>query len=351
MHTAASAPSTQAPWVTRQVVHTFPGQGDFSVSPLARAVREHPQVRSAVAETFAEVDRAGVEFEIPPLGPALLSAEPPTGRELAHGPTGSSQLALFGASVAVHRALCGIGLAPESLVGVSFGEIAALTAAGVFEVADGARIACRLAHLLSSCEGGMTLMATGESSAKSLLHQINSPYLVIACVNDPEETVLSGPVPELERAEQIAASRGVSTARLKLPFLSHHPSLSQAAAIFAAAVREVPEHAARLPVHSAVLGRAYTASDDVAAGLSACLTHPVRLPEVLDIAAVTSATLFLEAGTGSALTHSTERTLSPIQAEAHAPLAMPGFPWDDDAMRRRWRSGNADISAASPGVD
>ncbi|MGW7518613.1 acyltransferase domain-containing protein [Streptomyces sp. NPDC054796] len=328
------------PRVTRQIVHTFPGQGDFAVSPLVRAVREHVPVRMAVAETFAEVDRAGAESGIPPLGPALLSERPPTGRDLAHGPVGSSQLALFGASMAVHRTLCGVGLRADRLVGVSFGEIAALTAAGVFEVADGARIACRLAQCLSSCEGGMTLLAGGESSARSLLREVGSPHLVIACVNDPEETVLSGPVPLLERVEQAAADAGVPTARLKLPFLSHHPSLSQAADTFAAAVREVPHHPARLPVHSAVLGRAYTASDDFAAGLSACLTDPVRLPGVLDGAAVSASTLFLEAGTGSALTHSTRRALGPGRAEAHAPLATPDFPWGDEATRRRWRAGD-----------
>ncbi|NSC19882.1 acyltransferase domain-containing protein [Streptomyces albus subsp. chlorinus] len=325
--TVASAPRTPS---SGGVVHLFPGQGDFAVSPLAGAARAHPVVRVAVADVFAQVDEVSAAYGIPALGPALLGGTPPSGRELAAGPVGTPQVALFGASLAIHRALCAIGAAPRRMVAVSFGEIAALTAAGVFGVPDGTHIACRLSRFLSRCRGGMTVLAAGAGEAEQLIGHAATRRVAVACVNDPGETVLSGPVQELDRLEERAADHGVDAVRLRLPFSSHHPSLTAEAEGFAAAIRTLPAQPAHTPVHSAVHGGPYGRGDDVYAGLAACLTHPARLPGVLGRAAAPGPTLLLEAGTGQALTRNARRILAGQGSAftAHSPLQEPDFPWE-----------------------
>ncbi|UJB39947.1 acyltransferase domain-containing protein [Streptomyces sp. A1-5] len=310
-----------------RVVHVFPGQGDFAVSPLVRALRTHTTVRKAVREVFEEAEEVGEEFDIGPLANALLSDAPPTGRELAAGSVGTPQLALFCSSVAVHRALCATGLVPDQVLGVSFGEIAALTAAGVFEVPEGARIACLLARQLARCAGGMTLVGAGEAGTEALLRRTGSPALALACVNSPEETIVSGPLPDLRALEETAAGQGVPAARLRLPFSSHHPSLTGPADAFAAAIGRLAPRPARIPVHSAVHGGPYGPQDDLHRGLADCLVRPFRLPPVLRRITTAGHALFFEAGTGQALTRSIQQTLPPDAAYAHAPLADPAFPW------------------------
>ncbi|MET9549110.1 hypothetical protein ABZY36_27925 [Streptomyces sp. NPDC006627] len=54
-------------------------------------------------------------------------------------------------------------MTPDRLVGVSFDEIAALTAACVFMIVDRAHAVRELARLLNTCEGGMTLLASGRA--------------------------------------------------------------------------------------------------------------------------------------------------------------------------------------------
>ncbi|MFG2136448.1 ACP S-malonyltransferase [Streptomyces sp. NPDC048650] len=326
MNTAVPSPGDRTP-ATRPVVHLFPGQGDFAVSPLVRAARAHPCVRSAVAEVFDQAARAGTEFGIAPMGEALLSDTPPSGRDLAAGPVGTPQLALFCSSVAIHRALCEAGQTPEAVLGVSFGEIAALTAAGVFDVADGARIACLLARQLTRCAGGMTLLGAGENRARALLREAHAPDLALACVNDTGETVLSGPCPDLRAVEQLAGRQGLPTSRLRLPFSAHHPSLTGPARAFEAAIRPLAARPARIPVVSVVHGGPYGPDDDVHRGLANCLIHPARLPEVLHRLTARRPALLLEAGTGRALTRNARHTLPPAAADAHAPLAEPGYPW------------------------
>ncbi|MFE0764471.1 acyltransferase domain-containing protein [Streptomyces smyrnaeus] len=343
---APPAPCQPSP----DIVHLFPGQGDFAVSPLVTAARAHSVVRAAVREVFARVDEASGEYGIPALGPALLGDTPPNGRKLAAGPVGTPQVALFGAAMAIHRALCAVGAAPRRIVAVSFGEIAALTAAGVFDLADGTRIACRLSRCLSRCPGGMTLLAVGAGEAEKLIDASASPRVAVACVNDPDETVLSGPTHELSQVERCAEEHGVAAVRLRLPFTSHHPSLTARAEEFEAAIRTLPARPGHTPVHSAVHGGPYGRDDDVHRGLAACLPCPARLPDVLRQAAAPGPTLLLECGTGQALTHNAERVLAHRNGvTARSPLTDPDFPWERPHRLGR-RPAPADATAATSGT-
>ncbi|MFI7102588.1 acyltransferase domain-containing protein [Streptomyces sp. NPDC050161] len=277
-------------------------------------------------EVFEETEEVGAAFGIPPLAKELLGEDPPSGRTLAAGPLGTPQLALYCSSMAVHRALCSAGFGPDQVLGVSFGEIAALTAAGVCTLTEGARIACLLARQLARCEGGMTVLGAGEDAARELLRASCRADLAVACVNGPKETVVSGPLPDLRALEELTERRGVTASRLRLPFSSHHPSLTGPADAFAAAIGPLTAHQARLPVLSAVRGGPYGPGDDVHRRLADCLVHPVRMPPVLRQAAVGRA-VFVEAGTGRALTRNIRHILPPGAATAHAPLAEPAFPW------------------------
>ncbi|MCB5908831.1 acyltransferase domain-containing protein [Streptomyces pinistramenti] len=269
----------------------------------------------------------GAEFGIPPLAKEMLGEDPPTGRELAARPVGTLQLALFCSSVAVHRALRSVGFGPDQVLGVSFGEIAALTAAGVFTLADGARIACLLARQLACCEGGMTLIGAGEDIARELLRAAGRADLAVACVNGPGETIVSGPLPGLWTLEEQAARRCVPASRLRLPFSSHHPALTGPADAFAAAIGPLAARPARLPVLSAVHGGRYGPGDDLHRGMANCLVRPVRMPPVVRQAASGGRVVFVEAGTGQALTRNIRQILPPGVATAHAPLADAAFPW------------------------
>ncbi|MBT2377334.1 acyltransferase domain-containing protein [Streptomyces sp. ISL-111] len=314
----------------RRPVHLFPGQGDFSVSALVASVHAVPGLRTAVREVFEQVDTVAAERGLPELGPRLLGPHPPSGRDLAHATTGTAQLVLFGASVAIHRALSTVYGAPSAAVGVSFGEIAALTAAGVFAVEDGARAAHDLAVALTFCPGGLTALACSERAAHVLLEEAGATEAVVAVVNDERSVVVAGPVAALALVEKAAADRRTAAVRLRLPFSSHHPALGHAAEAFATAVRAYPCHDFRFPVHSAVAGRRYGPADDLAARLADCLVRPAAVPPVLNqVLAYRPGALF-EAGTGSALASSARTVLTAALVPAppvHAPLAEPGFPW------------------------
>lgn len=329
MHTDPTLPPDR-PDRRRRSVHLFPGQGDFSVGGLVRTARSTAGVRTAVHEVFEQVDAVAAERGLPPLGPRLLGARPPSGGELALAAPGVYQLAQFGASVAVHRALVRAHGEPSAAVGVSFGEIAALTAAGVFSVGDGARAAHDLALVLTGCPGGLTVLVCSERSAHDLLDLAGAGNAVVAVVNDASSVVVSGPVAELALVEKAAGDRQVEAVRLRLPFSSHHPALTVAARSFITSLRAYPRSEACFPVHSAVAGRRYRPGDDLAACLADCLVRPADVPVVLRQVRAYRPDVLFEAGTGGTLASSARSVLGvlpPPMPAVHAPLTEPGFPW------------------------
>ncbi|MFJ8045767.1 acyl transferase [Kitasatospora sp. NPDC096147] len=312
-------------------VHLFPGQGDFGLGPLLRALSTTPSLRRALGEVFEEVDQVAPELGVLPIGPRLTAATAPSARDLAAEMPGTLQLAQFGVSLAVHRALEEDGLVAGRFVAVSFGEIPALTAADSCSIGDGARLAGRLGQLLTSHGGGMTLLGAGPFEARRLLAQAGPEAVrtVLACVNHAGETVISGPLPDLEAAERCAGARGVAAQRLRLPFMSHHPGLAEEAAAFEQYARLLRLEPPRRPVFSAVAGRLHGAGTDLPKALGSCLVKAFSLPTVLP-SGLGGAALAVEMGTGSALAGAVRavapgvRALAPL---AEGPWPAPAATW------------------------
>lgn len=308
-----------------QIVHAFPGQGDFSVTPVLNAISSAPGLRVALEEVFALADPVAAEFDVHPVGSRLLGGASISSRALAAETPGTSQLALFGVCLAVHKALASSGRQADAILAVSFGEIPALVAAGACSVPDGARLACLLGKLLARRPGGLMLLRADERKTTQMLRATGTHSTVIACVNDSTETLVSGPAAEIGLIEKRAFRAGITTHRLRLPFIAHHPALGREAGEFAHFARRLRLSPVRVPFYSAVAGQAYTAETDLARALSACLVRPVALPPVLrQITA--RASIVLEAGTGDALTRSIRRNIPGLMAQA--PIAEDTYPWE-----------------------
>ncbi len=309
-----------------ELVCAFPGQGDFSVSALLQCARKYSAVYDAMRETFEATDEVALEEGLPPVGGSLLGPTPPNGRQLAEATAGTAQLAHFTVSVALYRALRAVLGPPDRFLAVSFGEIAALVAAGSLDVCDGARVACRLARYMAAHRGAMLLVHAGERDTTELLRARPGTGLALACVNDPSECVVSGPAAAIAGLEHLALERQIPASRLKLDLLAHHPDLSDTADAFCSYLQGVTLRRPAVPVHSAVNGL-YTSRDELARGLANCLVLPVRLPSVL-LDAVTSSAVVLEVGTGESLTRNVLRTMPDGQVAAYNPLRTASFTWE-----------------------
>ncbi|TYB41344.1 acyltransferase domain-containing protein [Actinomadura chibensis] len=297
----------------------FAGTGAAGVPDLPALARTGPGAARAVADVLDAVQEG-----LPPTGwPSLrtiLLDEPAAYRPAARAP-GVAQLASYAVAVAVDRALRAHGVHPAFAVGQSFGEIAALVCAGAFTITDGARMAVSAVDVLArrGRGGGMGLLEAGEDDARAFVRAAGEPDVVVACLNAPSATVVSGPDGPLEAVLAAARARGVGAVRLAVPYLSHHPALTGADDEWYAMIRRFPQRPLRVAVHSPVRGRAYRDDDDLHRALADCVVQPVRLPDTLRAVHAAGATVFAEAGAGAALCQCARlcvpgaRTLTPLR--------------------------------------
>ncbi|WP_051713193.1 acyltransferase domain-containing protein [Actinoalloteichus caeruleus] len=305
--------------MSERSVFLFPGLGAYSPGALRRARRSHPQVDA----TFQEIDAAAVLAGAPPVSTTLFDGEPRSIRQLLAEPAEVLQLAIFGISVAVHRVLTERGARPHLLVGHSFGEMAALVAAGAFSLADGVTLVCARAAALRPWEGrgAMTAVGMDRESAGHVPGVLDEPELVVACLNAPRQTVLAGPPTALDRVERLAEVLDVPHARLHLPYASHHPTMRPAVADFVARMADARQLPLQAAVHSPVHGRRYTDDDDLKQALAECLVLPVRFTDTVRSLHSRGYTTYVESGALNTLTRCVEHTVPGVRTTA--PLLDP----------------------------
>lgn len=308
-----------------ELVFMVPGQGGDPRGALLGLCR----VSDAAA---AETDR--ILDDIEQARDVTEAARATRIRDVLLAPSGSvpvdhetGLLAGYAIPVILSKLLTAAGMTPAAIVGVSFGEIAAMVCAGAFEAADGARAVLALNDAYRPVEGlGAMVLVTGagEDECRRLLARSEIDDLVIGCVNSPDQTVVSGPA---EAVEKFLALPGPKMTRLPVPYSAHHPALGEVREAFLAGIRKLRQRPLLVPLHSPSRDRPYADDDDLREALADVLIKPVHLPRVLrhlEAGNPGARRQFVELGTGTALVRCVQRTLP--AAEAIAPLASdPGW--------------------------
>jgi [acyl-carrier-protein] S-malonyltransferase len=282
------------------IAFTFPGQGSQAVGmgmPLAAAF---PAARAV----FDEVDAA--------LGEKLSDV-------IANGPletltlTENAQPALMAVSLAVMRVLeteAGLNLARDVafVAGHSLGEYSALTAAGAFSIADGARLLrTRGLAMQRATPVGVGAMAAilgleFEDVVAVAAEAAGGEVCQAANDNGGGQVVISGHKAAVDRACELAKARGAKRA-IPLPVSApFHCALMQPAAdVMAEALDAVTVKAPSVPVVANVLAAPISDPTEIKRRLVEQVTGTVRWRECVSAIAGAGVTTFYELGAGRVL--------------------------------------------------
>ena len=263
--------------------------------------------------------------------------------------TENAQPALMAVSLAVMRVLeaeAGIDLARDAVfvAGHSLGEYSALAAAGVFKFADTARLVRLRGRAMQDAVpvgvGAMAALLGLEFDAAAKIASDAAQGQICEAANDNGggQVVISGDKAAVERAVEIARSRGAKRAMMLPVSAPFHCKLMQpAAAVMAKALADVAVKPPVVPVIANVLAAPVTEPTQILRRLVEQITDTVRWRESVAFMAAHGTTAFYELGSGKVLTGLIKRI-----AEGVETLAV-GTPQDLEAFKLAFiKAGNSE---------
>jgi [acyl-carrier-protein] S-malonyltransferase len=281
------------------IAFTFPGQGSQAVGMGKDLADSFPEARSV----FDEVDEA--------LGEKLSSV-------MWEGPeetltlTANAQPALMAVSMAVIRVMeaRGFRLAGkvDYVAGHSLGEYSALCAAGMFSIADTARLLRIRGKAMQAAvpvgEGAMAAIIGLDQDAVEAACQAASQSGVCQIANDNGggQIVISGAKDAVEAAARQCTEEGAKRAILlpvSAPF--HSELMAPAAEAMRVALAEAKKQAPAVPVISNVAVAPLSDPDEIVARLVEQVTGRVRWRETVEWFSANGVTTLYEIGSGKVL--------------------------------------------------
>ncbi|WP_437690368.1 SDR family NAD(P)-dependent oxidoreductase [Sorangium sp. So ce176] len=327
-----------------QVAFLFPGQGSQYVAMGADVLMTFDAARAAwdaaAGVAIGDAPLQEVVFPRP-----VFSDEERRAQEARLRETRWAQPAIGATSLAHLGLLAALGVRADAFAGHSFGEIAALHAAGALSAADLLRVARRRGELMgaaSSERGAMIAVPRAIDEVRAL----GLGDVVVANHNGPKQVVLSGSVAAIEAAERRLGELGIQARRLDVAAAFHSPLVAEASAPFREFLAGIEVGAPAAPVYSNAEVEPYPGGGDGARDrLARQLAEPVRFVEQIERMYAAGVRTFVEVGPGSVLTNLVGDILSgrPHRAvaldrkgkhgvtslfEAVARLAVAGVPVD-----------------------
>lgn len=220
------------------------------------------------------------------------------------GRTEFTQPALFTVNALHYRAaVADAGREPDFVAGHSLGEFNALLAAEAFDFRTGLALVRRRGELMARATGGgmAAVLGVPADAVREALARGGLTGVDVANLNAPKQTVVSGPVADIERATPVLTAAGARVMRLNVSGAFHSRQMAPAKAEFAAALRDVRFGPLMLPTMANVTARPYH-DDRVAATLADQMDHPVRWVETVEYLLREQDPKFVEIGPGTVLT-------------------------------------------------
>ncbi len=275
----------------------FPGQGSQKVG----MGRDWAEAHAAARATFEEADEA-LGFSLS----RLCWQGPEADLQL----TANTQPAILTCSVAMHRVVAGHGLEPSAMAGHSLGEYSALVAAGALDFATALTLVRRRGELMQQAvpvgAGAMAALMglDAEGVAAVARDAAGDEVCAVANLNSPQQTVIAGDKPAVERAVALARERGARIAKLlpvSAPF--HSPLMRPAREALEPLLAGAELRDPRVPVVTNIDAAPAGHGDVARDALGRQVDGPVRWVEsirwMIDEAGIDT---FLEVGHGKVLT-------------------------------------------------
>lgn len=227
-----------------------------------------------------------------------------------------TQPALLVSSAAALKVLEPAGLTPMAVAGHSLGEYSAVYAAGGLSFRDAVALVQKRGRYMAEAVAPGTglvaaLLGLSADAVKAACQEASSAGVVAAAnFNSPGQVVIAGEKGAVERAIEIAKTKGCKKAiPLPVSVPVHTPLMQKAADRLAAEFDGVTWRDLAMPLVNNAEAAALQRSDAIRASLVRQLPSSVRWEESVQMMARLGVTTFIEVGPGTVLTGLVKRIL------------------------------------------
>jgi acyl transferase domain-containing protein/NAD(P)-dependent dehydrogenase (short-subunit alcohol dehydrogenase family) len=301
-----------------KLLFTFPGQGSFNTEVL----RELYESFSYEAE-FQRANRLAESILGHGFLPLVSSDADARNNALKSCPE-LDQLAIYVTNYLVASELMASGIRPDTVLGHSFGEIAALAIAGVYSFETGLRIVCQRSAVVSQVRSGgkMAALSCNAERAAEMIRKLGKASLEVAVLNHRRQTVISGLAVDVDHLGEEAARHGIGMTVLKSRHPFHSSLLQPAIAPFRLILGSYAFATPAIPVYLCTEQKMYSGEIDLSVALSEQFVKPLDFIAILRDLHQAGFRRFVECGAGNIVTRVTlESGLEGIEAWPACPVA------------------------------
>ncbi|MEO0108909.1 MAG: ACP S-malonyltransferase [candidate division WOR-3 bacterium] len=217
-----------------------------------------------------------------------------------------TQPAILVHSIAVWSVVKPLGLIPQAAAGHSLGEYSALYAAGALDFESVLKLVKRRGELMwnegVSNPGTMAAIIGLDAEIVSAICREVEVIVVPANFNEPNQTAISGQIPAVEKAMELAKARGALKAvRLPVSGAFHSPLLENSVLEFSRYLSQFTIRNPSFPVIANATGLPESTADEVRANLDRQLTSPVQWVKTIQTLRDLGIKEFYELGPGKVL--------------------------------------------------
>lgn len=307
----------------------FAGQGSFEPGLYLQLKALDPDLGDELQGVAAACRAVGVEAE-----PLLAARDVSDVRRALEELPQLDQLGIYLSGVLGARWMQRQGASPDVFVGHSFGEIAAMTAAGALDLRAGAQVVChriRALQVLPDEFGTLAAVALGESEAVRAIAECGASGLHIAGRNHARQTVVAGARGQLARLRALLEGRGQGFTFVSSRYPFHHPDMAPAAKAFREMLGRVPMQAPRGRVYSPIERRAYVGGrPELADALASHLMRSFDFLGTVETLSRAGCARFVDCGTTGVLARIVQKII-PVETAAEVSVISKLLPAERSA--------------------
>lgn len=190
---------------------------------------------------------------------------------------------------------------PLCVAGHSLGELTALWAAGVYTLADGAKLTAQRAYLMDNApEGAMAVVLGGDKDV--IQSVVEECQINIANYNTAQQKVISGDSRQIQQAVDSLKEKKIKVIPLAVSGAFHSPLMLEANAKLQETINSIEFQEPQCPIIQNVTAKPHTDSTELKQNLSQQMVSSVYWEQSVEAMLNMGVESFIEIGSGKVLT-------------------------------------------------